>query len=70
MRRKIVAGNWKMNMNYEEGTAFAKTLDQYFRNKPPVKAEVIICTPFIHLAGIAEILKGGNVASGSPELCF
>jgi triosephosphate isomerase len=65
MRRKIVAGNWKMNMNYEEGTIYAKSLNQYFRNKPPVKAEVIICTPFIHLAGIAEILKGGKVASGA-----
>lgn len=67
MRKKIVAGNWKMNMNYEEGAAFAKTLDQYFRNKPPVKAEVIICTPFIHLAGIAEILKGGKVALGAQN---
>ncbi len=67
MRRKIVAGNWKMNMNYEEGTAFAKILDQYFRNKPPLKAEVIICTPFIHLAGIAEIVKGGKVALGAQN---
>jgi len=67
MRRKIVAGNWKMNMNYEEGTAFAKILDQYFRNKPPLKAEVIICAPFIHLAGIAEIIKGGKVALGAQN---
>ncbi len=67
MRRKIVAGNWKMNMNYEEGTVFAKTLDHYFRNKPPVRAEVIICTPFIHLAGIAEIIKGGKVALGAQN---
>jgi len=56
-----------MNMNYEEGTVFAKTLDHYFRNKPPVRAEVIICTPFIHLAGIAEIIKGGKVALGAQN---
>ncbi len=67
MRRKIVAGNWKMNMNYEEGIAFALSLDQYFSDKPPVKADVIICTPFIHLAGISQVLKSGNVALGAQN---
>jgi len=67
MRKKIVAGNWKMNMNYEEGIAFARILDQYFRNKPALKADVIICTPFIHLAEIAEIIKGGKVALGAQN---
>jgi len=67
MRKKIVAGNWKMNMNYQEGLEFARSLDQYFRNKPPVKADVIICTPYIHLAGISEILKGGRIASGAQN---
>jgi len=56
-----------MNMNYEEGIAFARTLDQYFRNKPALKADVIICTPFIHLAEIAEIIKGGKVALGAQN---
>lgn len=50
MRKKIVAGNWKMNMNYEEGIAFARTLDQYFRNKPALKADVIIYYSF-HTSG-------------------
>lgn len=67
MRKKVVAGNWKMNMNYEEGLGFAGSLNQYFMNKPPAKAEVILCTPFIHLAGIAEILKGGRVALGAQN---
>jgi len=67
MRKKIVAGNWKMNMNYDEGISFAGSLDKYFRNNPPARADVIICTPFIHLAGISEILRGGNVHPGAQN---
>jgi triosephosphate isomerase len=67
MRKKIVAGNWKMNMNLEEGIRFAKSVDQYFREKPSGKAEVILCTPFIHLQGIAEIVKNGKVALGAQN---
>ncbi len=67
MRKKIVAGNWKMNMDLEEGLRFARSVDSYFREKPSVKAEVILCTPFIHLAGAAEILKGGKVLLGAQN---
>lgn len=67
MRKKIVAGNWKMNMNLDEGIRFAKSVDQYFREKPSGKSEVILCTPFIHLPGIAEIVKNGKVALGAQN---
>jgi triosephosphate isomerase len=67
MRKKIVAGNWKMNMNLEEGINFAGTIDKYFRAKSAGKNGVILCTPFIHLAGVAEILKGGNVDLGAQN---
>jgi triosephosphate isomerase (TIM) len=67
MRKKIVAGNWKMNMTLDEGLRFAKSIDQYFSEKPSVKAEVVLCTPFIHLSGISEILKSGNVALGAQN---
>ncbi len=63
MRKKIVAGNWKMNMNLEEGLRFAEAVDQYFRKNPSKRAEVILCTPFIHLPGVSEIVKNGKVAS-------
>jgi len=67
MRKKIVAGNWKMNMNLEEGLNFAKSVDRFFREKPASKAEVILCTPFIHLAGVSEILKNSKVALGAQN---
>jgi triosephosphate isomerase len=67
MRKKIVAGNWKMNMTLEEGLIFAKSVNQYFMEKPSGKAEVILCTPFIHLPGISEILNKGNITYGAQN---
>ncbi|HUV01166.1 MAG TPA: triose-phosphate isomerase [Bacteroidales bacterium] len=67
MRKKIVAGNWKMNMDLAEGLRFAELIDQYFKDKSMVKAEVVLCTPFIHLPGLAEILKQGKVAFGAQN---
>ena len=66
MRKKIVAGNWKMNMELAEGLKLAESVDTYFRLKPS-KAEVILCTPYIHLAGVSQILKDGNVRLGAQN---
>lgn len=67
MRKKIVAGNWKMNMDLSEGLRFATSVDKHFRDNPNAGAKVILCTPFIHLAGVAEILKGGKVLLGAQN---
>jgi len=53
MRKKIVAGNWKMNNNLQEGLILAKELQQVLDGKT-VNCGVVICTPFIHLASIAK----------------
>lgn len=67
MRKKIVAGNWKMNMDLTEGLKFAGSIDKYFKENPTDKATVILCPPFIHLAGMNEILKHGKVALGAQN---
>ncbi len=66
MRKKIVAGNWKMNMELAEGLKFAKEINDYF-NENPSKAQVILCTPFIHLAGVSELVRNGKVACGAQN---
>jgi triosephosphate isomerase len=67
MRKKIVAGNWKMNMDLAEGLKFAESIGKHFKEDPSGKALVILCPPFIHLSGIAEILKHGKVALGAQN---
>ena len=56
MRKNIVAGNWKMNKNLQEGVAFAKELEAALAGKT-LKCEVIVGTPFIHLASVASSTK-------------
>ncbi len=65
MRKKIVAGNWKMNKNLQEGVALAKELTEVV--KAP-NCDVIIGTPFIHLASVAEVIKGSCIQL-SAENC-
>jgi triosephosphate isomerase len=52
MRKNIVAGNWKMNNTLQEGLSLAKELQQAVAGKA-INCEVVICTPFIHLASVA-----------------
>ena len=66
MRKKIVAGNWKMNMDLAEGLKFADTINTYFNTNPPA-AGVILCTPFIHLPGVSDIVKDGVVDCGAQN---
>jgi len=53
MRKNIVAGNWKMNNSLQEGLSLAKDLQQVLNGKK-VNCDVVICTPFIHLASVAK----------------
>ena len=55
-----------MNMDLKEGLKLAGSINSYF-NLQPVDTGVILCTPFIHLAGVAEILKGGKVLLGAQN---
>lgn len=66
MRKKIVAGNWKMNLNLQEGVALAKELNDALKAEKP-NCDVIICTPFIHLASIANFLDQSVVALGAEN---
>ncbi|MBO7255602.1 MAG: triose-phosphate isomerase [Paludibacteraceae bacterium] len=65
MRKNIVAGNWKMNKNLQEGVALATELKEIVSNP---NCEVIIGTPFIHLATVSELLKD-SVIKVSAENC-
>jgi triosephosphate isomerase len=67
MRKKIVAGNWKMNMNLKEGLDLAGSINIYFQNKGFSKTEVVLCTPFIHLSGVSEILKTSKIRFGAQN---
>ena len=66
MRKKIVAGNWKMNMNLQDGVALAKEINEALVADKP-NCGVIICTPFIHLASVAQVLDSSVVGLGAEN---
>jgi len=66
MRKKIVAGNWKMNKNLQDGIALAKELNETLKADKP-NCGVVICTPFIHLASIAQFLDQDIIGLGAEN---
>ena len=66
MRKKIVAGNWKMNMNLQDGVALAKEINEALVADKP-NCDVVICTPFIHLASVAAVLNPSVVGLGAEN---
>ena len=66
MRKNIVAGNWKMNKTLQEGVALVNDLKSVLTAKP--NCDVIIGTPFIHLATVSEMVKG-TVIKVAAENC-
>ena len=66
MRKHIVAGNWKMNLNLQEGVELAKELNETLKKEKP-NCDVIICTPFIHLATVAPMLDREVITLGAEN---
>lgn len=66
MRKKIVAGNWKMNKNLQEGVALAKELNEALAADKP-NCDVVICTPFIHLASVADVIDNKVIGLGAEN---
>lgn len=66
MRKKIVAGNWKMNETLQEGVQLAKDINDLLKADKP-NCDVVICTPFIHLASVASVLDKEIVGLGAEN---
>ena len=56
MRKRIVAGNWKMNKTLKEGMELASAVEQMIAQQP-TDVEVIIAPPFIHLSDISKLIS-------------
>ena len=60
MRKNIVAGNWKMNKTLQEGLTLSKGIEAALAGKK-VNCDVIIGTPFIHLASVAQAIDTAKI---------
>lgn len=64
-RKKIIAGNWKMNMTPSEAKALVETLAPLVQNDD---VDVIYCVPAIDIVPVVEAVKGSNVAVGAENM--
>ena len=60
MRKKIVAGNWKMNTTVPEGIELLKAVVAK-SNEVPAEVGLIVAAPHTHLCCLSEVLKGSKV---------
>jgi triosephosphate isomerase len=67
MRKKIVAGNWKMNMDLNEGIALATAINGHFQDHHLRDKEVILCTPFIHLSAVSRLISAQGLTAGAQN---
>lgn len=68
MRKKIVAGNWKMNMDYNEGLSLFSEIVNMVKDEVTGAQQAVVCSPFIHLHSLAQLAKGyDKIAIGAQN---
>ena len=66
MRKKIVAGNWKMNMTTAEAAALVNALKADLANFREV--EVVVCPPFTALSTVSQLVQGTHIDLGAQNM--
>jgi len=66
-RRKIVAGNWKMNMTPSQAVALCEELKDVVKSD---SVDVVYCVPAIDIVPVVEAVKGTNVEVGAENMYF
>ena len=67
MRRKVIAGNWKMNKSPSDVVDFMSTFPELVKD---TENEVILCVPFIDLMEAMKLTNGTNVKIGAQNVHF
>ncbi len=67
MRKKIIAGNWKMNKTPSEAVALINELKPLVAND---EVDVVFCVPAIDIIPAMEAAKGSNINIGAENMYF
>ena len=67
MRKKIIAGNWKMNKTPSEAVALINELKPLVAND---EVDVVFCVPAIDLVPAIEAAKDTNISIGAENMYF
>jgi triosephosphate isomerase (TIM) len=69
MRKKVVAGNWKMNLTLEEGQKLASEVVNIANAELTYDVQLIIATPFVHLNAVAQLLADNTKVALAAQNC-
>jgi triosephosphate isomerase len=64
MRKKIVAGNWKMNKTLQEGIELARTINRQVVDNGVI---IVLCTPYIHLTEVNSVITKDALFLGAQN---
>ena len=68
MRRKVIAGNWKMNKDLQQSQKLvSEILNGLGKDN---KADVIVCPPFTSLSEVSSLLKGTQIKLGAQNMYY
>jgi len=70
MRKKIIAGNWKMNKLAGDGARFVMQLRESFPEGADSKVEAVVCAPFIHLPFLTEVARDHSIKIGAQNMHY
>ncbi|MCS7004729.1 MAG: triose-phosphate isomerase [Cytophagales bacterium] len=68
MRKRIVAGNWKMNTDKSSAIALAEAVKNQLVSVPS-NTEVVLCVPFVHISEVKRVLDGSSIKTGAQN-CY
>ena len=69
MRRRIVAGNWKMNKSFDEAEDLLEELTSLAETGMPRGVDIVVCTPFLYLELAGDLFSETSIAIGAQN-CY
>lgn len=69
-RKKLIAGNWKMNGRLADGVDLAKGIAAEVKALGKPQCEFLVCPPFTILSAVKKALRGAKVALGAQDCHF
>jgi triosephosphate isomerase (TIM) len=68
LRKKLIAGNWKMNKTSADGVALARDIVTAIGKQADV--DVVVCPPFTAIEAVGKMLEGSNVKLGAQNMHY
>ncbi len=62
MRKKMVAGNWKMNKTFQEGVDLALEINKLVTEKGNKNVQVVLAPPFTHIAEVNKVVDNDRIS--------